>query len=1071
MSVHRLRAGWPAGQVVQYTRRAMTVRQCDRYLLREMVGPFLLALVGLLLFLLLNIVLSLTPLMVDRGIGMVTLLRLVILELPGLFVLAVPMAALFATFLGLGRLMHDREIMAFESIGISLRRMLLPLIVAAAVISAFDFAINNWAAPASERAFQRTYLEILFRQSVPRITPNAIFSGPDNLFFYVRRYDANTRTLHDVLIYDTEGDLFPAVPDADTQIALITAETGEWTEATWDLKAGRTYGFDADGKLVYAGGFERLSIPVNRSVEQILSQSRAPDEMGISELLARVEQAAKTGQRAESYVLEIHHKIALPLATIVFVLLGGTLSFTFGARGRAVGIIASLLLITIYTGLLWWTQALGQRGAMHPAFAAWLPNLLFGGLGLLLFLRVDRLASRDLLKRLRRFVPFLALLGLLAVAVEAQEIPLFLNADELFISSDRTDVHAEGDVEATFEDVSLLADTLHLHQAPDGQWVFEATGDVHLAIEGDLTLSGDRLAATLEVTDTGTKTRSLEAGSFRGESTFVNSAGEEHTLYFLGESGEVSFDEAGDPDLIEVRRGEITTCNCCGIPFRSQPYTLRASRLQLYPDRLLVVYGLTARVAGVSSFWLPVYVQPLEETLESPLFPAIGQSALRGWFLKWSVPFYFSEALYGSVLLDYYHAFRELGAGLVVRYAFGDHEGSIDAYYFPAKVGNPITRLSLDHSFDVSDAWRGSGVLDYEARGSDVSLTFSASATGRLDAWRITLSGVRSWKEEEEEEDVITQRLPEIALVRDPVQVGPASLTPRITGGWVREWEGETPAHSAFRLNGSAGIGVDTFDAAGFSIDPSCSVSFTRYEGDELSRTRSALTLSIPATRSGLTLDYDGTFAVGQSPFDFDRVGDEQHLGWRIRRAGTIRLRVDGGIDLIDHALDPLSIVLAWGRNVSWSLSLSYDLAAAAVDAVTLRGDATIGPVDASWEIPYDPGLARFNPIDVDVTATRDRTELSLSATIEDGRLDALSGTIETRIGAVWGASLSADYEIDETPRLSDPRYRLFRDIGDCIQVGIERAYDQVWLYASILAFPEAILRYGAESASLEVGE
>jgi len=98
-----------------------------------MVGPFVLALVGLLLFLLLNIVLSLTPLMVDRGIGMSTVLRLVILELPGLFVLAVPMAALFATFLGLGRLMHDREIMAFESIGISLRRMLLPLIVAAAV--------------------------------------------------------------------------------------------------------------------------------------------------------------------------------------------------------------------------------------------------------------------------------------------------------------------------------------------------------------------------------------------------------------------------------------------------------------------------------------------------------------------------------------------------------------------------------------------------------------------------------------------------------------------------------------------------------------------------------------------------------------------------------------------------------------------------------------------------------------------------------------------------------------------------------------------------------------------------
>jgi len=989
--------GWPANRGVRYTRLAMTLRRCDRYLLREMVGPFVLALVGLLLFLLLNIILSLTPLMVDRGIGMSTLLRLVILQLPKLFVLAVPMAALFATFLGLGRLMHDREIMAFESIGISLRRILMPLIIAAAVISAFDFAINNWAAPASQRAFQRTYLEVVFRQSVPRITPNAIFSGPDNLFFYVRRYDANTRTLHDVLIYDTQGDLFPVVSESETQIALITAETAEWTEETWDLEAGRTYGFDAAGKLVYSGRFEWLSIPVDRSVEQILSQSRSPDEMGISELLARVEQASKTGQRAEPYVLEIHHKISLPLATIVFVLLGGALSFAFGARGRAVGIIAALLLISVFTGLLWWTQALGQRGAMHPALAAWLPNLLFGGLGLLLFLRVDRLASRDLLKRLRRFVPFLSLFGLLVLAASADEIPLYVNADELFISSDRTEVRADGAVEAMFENVSLSADALHLHQAPDGQWLFEATGDVHLAIEDGISLSGDQLAAVIEVTETGTLTRSLEAGQFSGESQFVNSAGEDHTLYFRGEFGQITFDETGKASLIEVRRGEVTTCNCCGLPFQSQPYTLRATRLQLYPDRLLVVYGLTARVVGVSTFWLPVYVQPLEETLESPLFPAIGQSGLRGWFLKWNVPFYLTERIYGTLLFDYYHAFRELGAGLVLRYAFAEHEGSIDAYYFPAKVGNRIVRLSLDHSFDIGASWRGSGELDYEASGDDESLSFAASASGRFDDWRITVSAVRSWEEADADEkagDVVTERLPEFSL-----------------------------------------------------------------------------SLSIPATRDGLTLNYDGSFTTAESPFDFDRIEAEQHIGWQVLRSGPTSLQIESGFDLIADVLDPLSVTLSWGDEVSWTFSLSYDLTAGLLDAVVLRGDWSIEGLGASWKVPYDPALARFDPIDVELTATEDRTKVLLRATLENGALASLSGTLEARTSTDWGVSLSARYEADKTPHVANPGYRLFRDIGDCIQVGIERASDQIWLYASILAFPEAILRYGTESASLQVGE
>ncbi len=1063
--------GWPTSRAVRYTHPAMTLRRCDRYLLREMVGPFLLALVGLLLFLLLNIVLSLTPLMVDRGVGMSTVLRLVILQLPKLFVLAVPMAALFATFLGLGRLMHDREIMAFESIGISLRRILMPLIAAAAVISVFDFAINNWAAPASQRAFQRTYLEVVFRQSVPRITPNAIFSGPDNLFFYVRRYDANTRTLHDVLIYDTEGDLFPAVSESETQIALITAGTGEWAEETWDLKDGRTYGFDAEGKLVYSGGFERLSIPVDQSVEQILSQSRSPDEMGISELLARVEQASKTGQRAEPYALEIHHKIALPLATIVFVLLGGTLSFTFGARGRAVGIIASLLLITVFTGLLWWTQALGQRGAMHPALAAWLPNLLFGGFGLLLFLRVDRLASRDLLKRLRRFVPFLslfALLGLLALAAGADEIPLYVNADELFISSDHTEVRANGAVEATFENVNLSADALHLHQAPDGQWLFEATGDVRLAIEDEISLSGDELAAVIEVTETGMLTRSLEAGQFSGESQFVNSAGEDHNLYFRGELGRITFDETGEASLIEVRRGEITTCDCCGLPFRSQPYTLRAARLQLYPDRLLVVYGLTARVAGVSTFWLPVYVQPLEETLESPLFPAIGQSGLRGWFLKWNVPFYLSEQLYGSFLFDYYHAFRELGAGLVLRYALAEHEGTIDAYYFPAKVGTRIVRLSLDHSFDIGASWRGSGELDYAASGESESLSFAANASGQFDDWRITVSAVRSW---EEDGDIVTERFPEFSLSREAFRLGQASLTPRVSAGRVQEWETGIPSSQAFRFNGSASVSVDSFETAGFSVAPSFTASFTRYAGDAVNLTRSALTVSITATRDGLTLDYDGAFSTAESPFDFDRIEAEQHIGWQVLRSGRTSLRIESGFDLIADALDPLSGTLSWGDEVSWTLSLSYDLTAALFDAVVLRGDWSIEGLGVSWKIPYDAVLAEFDPIDVELTATEARTKILLRTTLDNGALASLSGTVETRTLTDWGVSFSATYEAGETPCVVNPRYRLFRDIGDCIQLGIERASDQVWVYASILAFPEAILRYGTESASLEVGE
>jgi len=380
----------------------MVPRRFDRYLVREMVGPFVLALAGLVLFILLNVILSLSYLMVDRGIGVMTFLRLILYRVPAVLVLAVPMAALFATFLGLGRLGHDREIMAFESIGISLRRILLPLLLAASLVAGLDFVLYNWGVPAAEASFQSTFRGIIFSQAAPRITANEFFKGPEDQFFYVRRYDTDNGSMQDVFIYDITGRIFP---QADTHVTILTAQEGQWIDPTLELSGGRIYGFNLDGEIVYSGEFENLAIPMEQSIEQVFARSKTPSEMGIGELLGRIRAARSNAQRTNEYVVELHLKLSLPLTTVVFVLLGGAFSLIFGTRSRAIGIVISLGLVGVFQGLLFLTQTFGQRGAMNPALAPWIPNLVFGVLGLVLFLWVDRLASRNLWNRLRRRLP------------------------------------------------------------------------------------------------------------------------------------------------------------------------------------------------------------------------------------------------------------------------------------------------------------------------------------------------------------------------------------------------------------------------------------------------------------------------------------------------------------------------------------------------------------------------------------------------------------------------------------------------------------------------------------------
>ena len=1045
----------------------MRLRRCDRYLLRQMLGPFALALAGLALFIVLNLILRLSELMVDRGIGVTQLLRLLILWMPELIAWAIPMAALFAIFLGLGRMAHDREIMALESIGVSLRRILLPLLIASIGMSFVTFAVYNWAMPVSKDAAQRTYREILFTQSVPRISANTFFTASNNQYFYVRQYDADDGAIHDVLIYDVSGRLFP---QAESKITIVTADSGIWTDQAWYLENGRMVGFDQDGALIYSGTFEELFIPVGQTADQIWAQSKSPSEMGIRELIERIERARTSGLPINEMRVELHQRFALPLSTLLFVLVAGTVSMMFGTKNRSTGIIIGLLIIGLYQGTYFYLQALGRRGAMNPVLAAWAPDVLFGLIGLLLFIRVDRLASRDTWNRLRSRLPFLtALLSLvlLSFAGQGQDIPLHLECDDLFISTDQTLILAQGNVHAKLDDVLLQADALQLNQTDNGgQWHLAATGRVTLDTI-DFALTGDQVDADLLILPEKTRTLSLEALGFGGESAFIDSSGTAQSLYFHGDSGRIAFTDSGDLELVEIRDGEVTTCNCCDRPFKSQPYTIRANRLLFYPERMIVAFGLTGRLGGLPVLWLPVYVQPLEDTLESPLFPAIGNSALRGWFLKWNVPFYFSDSLYGSILFDYFSRYQELGGGLTVRYATAMHSGNVSVYAFPAVVGDSTLRFSLDHTVALSESWRGSASVDYALQGESETFGFRAQASGTLGDWSLTSSAIRSWKEEG---DIITQRLPEFSLTREAIDIGTFSLHPSFSAGWVREWQEKLLTSQATRLQASVDTSVKSFHMLGAAIRPSFALGSTLYSGAQ-EHVRTSLTLSVPVTRDVLSVTYHGTFVAGKSPFDFDAIEAQSRIDWQLNASAQVGIHIEGGFDLQTLVQDPLTASFSWGTNPDWQTTATYDIEAASLQGVVVRMSWRADAHDVSWSLPFDMTTRSLGPLDFEISSEMGSSQVALSGVIDQGQLDSAQGSLVIQGKSGWGAKLSSEFDANTPATLSSTRYGLFRDIGDCLRIGIERGNGEIWIYGSILAFPEAILRYAPESASLQIGE
>ncbi|MBN1858068.1 LptF/LptG family permease [Candidatus Bipolaricaulota bacterium] len=1170
----------------------MRFRRCDRYLLREVAGPFVVAAVALYLFIVLSLVLSLSDLMVDRGAGIGTLLRLLVLKSPVMLVLALPVSGLFAMFLGLGRLAHDREILAFQAAGVSLRRLTIPLILFAAAVSVGDFALYNWGVPSSEQKYQEVLQGVIYRSGIPSIRSNTFFSGPNGEVYFVRQYDESDNSLRDIVIYDVQGRL---VPQAEADLLIVTAERGEWHEASWKLGAGRAYGYDEAGVLLYTGTFAGLDVPLDLEPSGIYASSRPATAMSMGELNAQIGLQRGRGIDPSSLEIEYHRKMAVPLASIVFVLLGASLALIYGWKSRGTGIAISFILVGAYQGFYVWMGSLGGGGVVAPWLAAWLPNIVFGAMAVGIFLGLDRFGPRDFLRKLRRVVPFFSLLAILVAAIPlAGQETIGVRADTLAVSADGRTFTAQGSVEVMLGETLFQADRIGGEETADGEWRLEGEGNVRFADANGLGLFAEQAMIGV-ARDTGgwhPIEGSIAGFELRGE--FVNSAGAGQVLWVRGASGELLFSEDGEIERIVVSMAQFSTCEQCvscdvggDYSFEAQPYALRAREVTFYPDRLILAAQVTGYLFGLPVIWVPAYVQPLEETLASPLFPAIGRDALRGWYLKWNVPFFFSDEAYGVILFDLFGGVSQIGFGGEFRYTGEQHDARLAGYAFPAGEQDSIYTFEFGDTFELAQDWELGAAVEYEQEGVSRTLDYQASLAGPMAGGTLELVAARERVIGDDGEEIrVTDRLPELTFAGAGWPLGPVTLIPVASAGFLSE---ASPADAesdverrveVVRARAGTAVKTDPFSVLWFEVRPGIDWEFDQYWIGGAGQRRSTLQLAARAESAwGILLDYRLVHVWGESPLVADGQTRQHKLRVDLLRedGAGFDLRLTGGVDLAGLEPLPVEFDATWrsdwatGQSAVVNASASYSLEEIAMDKIEVssewierdgwRAAASSGmdvaqgewlpltwSVDGEsragwWSVSslgeFDPNTTRIaraelsmdvsvaelrrvlmggetplltedqnqgqdqdrdrdQDLDLDVgrvdpapdSSGRRDVEPPAATAEEDVRLTAFrdidielvswsvefragtwefTGRIELRTLDRWGASLGGRWT-SLADGVFTPEVGVFREFSNCLRIGIESTRATTWLYISIQAFPEAVLRYAPLQGDVEIG-
>ncbi|MCC7477426.1 LptF/LptG family permease [bacterium] len=383
----------------------------DRMMLGELRGPVI---SGIAMFALLIIFAAVLQealkFQIKYGLPNSLMFKWLLLAAPQFIVLAIPMGVLLGTMLAIGRLNNDHEIVALRASGLSLWRVILPPLLLGALLSVVTYWGNEWLVPRSLSALTRMKNDVISGKEGTMQRDRAIIPIYQNdemrWALLADRIDGQELTGVKLLYFD---------PVNDYNDYFLEARRAQWNGSTWIFYGVRIVKLqeseNSTAQDPQASGSAAETLPDQRQNDRVIlevEEAEAPDfdirpgnlgikakttdELTSRELLATIRDTLRRGDKLSSPVVrelrtKFYFKQSIPLTPLLFVLLAFPLAIRSTRTSTGVGFGIALLLVLVYYACYSTCLRMGTSGALAPALAAWLPNLILGGTGIWLIQR------------------------------------------------------------------------------------------------------------------------------------------------------------------------------------------------------------------------------------------------------------------------------------------------------------------------------------------------------------------------------------------------------------------------------------------------------------------------------------------------------------------------------------------------------------------------------------------------------------------------------------------------------------------------------------------------------------
>jgi LPS export ABC transporter permease LptG len=299
-----------------------------------------------------------------------------------------PLAVLIAVLATFGTLNRNSELIAMKATGISLYRLVIPIVSIAAILAVTLFLFDEFYLPQANRRQEAL-------RNIIKGRPPQTFLHPEQKWIFGQPRPGEPARIFYYQFFDRDRDefanlsLFEFDPSTFALSRRIFAARAFWDSASGSWRFQNGWERDIDGASVteYREFMQTSFSEIHEDPGYFTKEEKQAQEMNFGQLDRYIGDLSQSGFDTKRLSVALWHKLAYPLIAIVMAVLAIPFALSMGRRGSLTGIA-----VAIAVALAYWVAdglfgAMGTVNYLPAALAAWSSDLLFGLVGGYLLLR------------------------------------------------------------------------------------------------------------------------------------------------------------------------------------------------------------------------------------------------------------------------------------------------------------------------------------------------------------------------------------------------------------------------------------------------------------------------------------------------------------------------------------------------------------------------------------------------------------------------------------------------------------------------------------------------------------